>query len=133
MSTSMKELLKNNNANNKIENEIDVLSLFRAMRNFYEFGVNEVYIFGALMSMDEFKGSYSDLAKLLGFRINGNSVRLALLELNRFGLVDVKFKYTDKEVEELDVKRNMMTSCKLNDNWVDVITSLDLYSDVTFY
>ena len=133
MSTSMKELLQNNNANNKIENEIDVLSLFRAMRNFYEFGVNEVYIFGALMSMDEFKGSYSDLAKLLGFRINGNSVRLALLELNRFGLVDVKFKYTDKEVEELDVKRNMMTSCKLNDNWVDVITSLDLYSDVTFY
>lgn len=133
MVSSMKELLKENNVENKNENCICPLGLFNAMRNFYEFGVNEVYVFSVMMSIKEFTGNYTDFAKMLGFRINGTAARLALLELHRFGLIDIEFKYTDEEMERHHVRRNFMTYCKLNDNWSNVITKLDLYSDVDLY
>lgn len=94
--------------------EFNSSQMYQLMSKFREFKKTEVLIMDYLMQTDVAEITYSELAKVIGKKID--KTRNAILNLEERGIVHVVRVYYE---DRCNTTHNPMKECFIVDNWMD--------------
>lgn len=108
-----------------MQREFSYQQIYQLMRNFHNFGKNEVRIIDYLMRHKVAEVTITELAAAIGVTNKANipNVHKAILNLEQMGIVCIVRKYYEEECEQ--GKRNPMKACFLVDGWLYAVLALN--------